>query len=207
MRATGILVGIVSSLWAITAVAQPSETPPPGVGGTYIDRAGCAWQRVDIGGQVAWAALNGADGAQLCNMAPSVPETTSATDGAETAAPPTQQSETTPGAGQASAEEPTAQTAPAMAAKKAATRAPKRPKFPTNGYYLQVGAFEKPGNADRAVRFLQGQSFGALQAQYRGRTPMQIVYAGPFESRAAADMARRAARDMGYRDAFVWEPH
>lgn len=187
----GTICGAVCGVGASVVAAQPADTPPADVGGTFVDRTGCAWQRVVIGEEVSWAALIAADGAQLCGLAPTVaasaPVDATASDAEATA--------------QSAEPAPAAVTKWTQSASKA-----KRPNFPQPGYYVQIGAFSRADYTERAIGFLQGKGFSALQATYRGRTPLQVIYAGPFASRAEADIARRAARQNGYRDAFIWDP-
>ncbi|MEM8555976.1 MAG: SPOR domain-containing protein [Pseudomonadota bacterium] len=49
----------------MTAHAQPTNVPPD-AGDRFVDTDGCAWQRLEIGGQVAWAAVLGQDREQVC---------------------------------------------------------------------------------------------------------------------------------------------
>ncbi len=54
---------------ARAALAQPvpAEAPPAGYAGRdYVDSRGCTFQRLVFNGTVAWVALLGADGAQIC---------------------------------------------------------------------------------------------------------------------------------------------
>lgn len=209
MQSVNLKLGLGALCWvglAAMAQAQPAETPPADIGGTYVDSVGCAWQRVAIGEQVAWAALIGAGGAQICDLAPSVAVAPNVPDPVtaevETAASATEET-----AAVAAVAPSTVQAKPAAGSAKVKSKpAVKRPAFPRAGYYIQVGAFGDQGNADRAVQLMMSHGFGALRQNFTGRTSMQIVYAGPFASRVDAEAARRSVRTDGYRDAFIWAP-
>jgi len=57
-----------------SGLAAPAEPPPSGYGGeTFVDSAGCVFQRAELGGRVLWAELLGSDGAPVCGRVPSVP--------------------------------------------------------------------------------------------------------------------------------------
>lgn len=47
------------------ASAQPANVPQD-AGTRFVDEDGCAWQRLDIGGETAWAAVIGPDREQVC---------------------------------------------------------------------------------------------------------------------------------------------
>lgn len=71
-------------------------------------------------------------------------------------------------------------------------------------FYVQVGTFAQPANADGARARLRGAGLRVGTAKIsKGGTAMQIVLAGPFGDRGAAQAALSAARGAGFGDAFI----
>jgi hypothetical protein len=65
------LAGLCGLLAAGAAWAAPVEAPAGDYAGrSYVDSAGCAFQRAVMNGTVLWAARVGADGAPVCGLAP-----------------------------------------------------------------------------------------------------------------------------------------
>ncbi|NAZ36446.1 hypothetical protein [Rubellimicrobium sp. CFH 75288] len=72
----GTLATATWTLAAAAALAQPAELPPPGFAGTqYVDSAGCAFVRAEVGDAVEWVPRLGADRTPVCGLPPSVPVT------------------------------------------------------------------------------------------------------------------------------------
>ena len=72
------------------------------------------------------------------------------------------------------------------------------------GYYVQVGTFGEPANAQRSVARLQGLGLPVAKSRIssKGRS-MQVVMAGPFRDAGAAQAALSKARRSGFGDAFI----
>ncbi|HQU68207.1 MAG TPA: SPOR domain-containing protein [Albidovulum sp.] len=68
------------------------------------------------------------------------------------------------------------------------------------GAYVQIGAFAKPANADRAV--LTAKQLG-LPASAANGGGLRVILAGPFASEAALSDALALLRQNGYGDAFA----
>lgn len=83
--------------------------------------------------------------------------------------------------------------------------APKAPAAAAKGrFYVQVGSFGVPANAEGARSRLAG--LGLPTATGRGSIkgkPVQVVHAGPFASADQARAALNAARRAGFPDAFI----
>ncbi len=71
-------------------------------------------------------------------------------------------------------------------------------------FYVQVGTFGVASNAEGARAQLRAAGLPVGTAKIsKGGKPMQMVMAGPFADSAAAQMALRAARGVGFGDAFI----
>ena len=69
MKNLAMIAAFSAMTAAPAALAQPvpAEEPPAGYSGRdYVDSRGCTFQRLVFNGTVAWVALLGADGAQVC---------------------------------------------------------------------------------------------------------------------------------------------
>lgn len=95
------------------------------------------------------------------------------------------------------AEEIAASTKPARTAKAA-------PVSDGGAYYVQVGAFGEPANADGARARLMALGLPVSSGTFgkQGKT-LQVVYAGPFSSGVDAQAALHVARGQGFPDAFI----
>ncbi|WP_103332614.1 SPOR domain-containing protein [Pseudotabrizicola formosa] len=70
--------------------------------------------------------------------------------------------------------------------------------------FVQVGTFGQPSNADGASSRLARLGLPVARSNISsGGKAMQIVFAGPFGSRAEAQAALAAARRAGFGDAFI----
>ena len=78
------------------------------------------------------------------------------------------------------------------------------PGAATDAAFVQVGTFGQPSNADsvRARLSALGLPVSTLTISRSGKV-LQIVYAGPFGSSAAANAALTAARNAGFGDAIL----
>ena len=95
-------------------------------------------------------------------------------------------------------------SAPAAAAPKAA--APRAVEQPVTAgrYFVQVGSFAQPSNAEGAAGRLAALGLPVARSKGRiGGKPVQVILAGPFGDSGAAQSALRAARGAGFGDAFV----
>lgn len=89
-------------------------------------------------------------------------------------------------------------TRPAEAIAETATQAAANPS------YVQVGSFAVPANADGAAARLKALGLPVAKAQMTsGGKALQVIYAGPFASAAAASQALSLARGAGFGDAFI----
>ena len=74
----------------------------------------------------------------------------------------------------------------------------------TGGAFVQVGSFGLPANATGASARLVALGLPVSTAHLtRGGKLLQVVYAGPFASAAAAQSALAAARNAGFSDAIL----
>ncbi|MFN3844866.1 MAG: SPOR domain-containing protein [Paracoccaceae bacterium] len=74
----------------------------------------------------------------------------------------------------------------------------------TGSNFVQVGTFGQPANADGASVRLSRLGLPVARSKVvRNGAAMQIVLAGPFGSRAAAQAALSKARSAGFDDAFI----
>ena len=72
------------------------------------------------------------------------------------------------------------------------------------GALVQVGTFGVPANADGAAARLAALGLPVAKGKTtKGGKTLQIVFAGPFGSAAAAQSALSAARKAGFSDAFL----
>lgn len=86
------------------------------------------------------------------------------------------------------------------------TRRASAPEFPEDGRYVQAGAFADPDNAARIIGQMQALGLTVLRQDYpRGSGTLRVLYAGPLGDAAAAARALGAVRNLGLRDAFLWE--
>ena len=74
----------------------------------------------------------------------------------------------------------------------------------TGAFYVQVGTFGQPSNADGSSARLKALGLPVSRAKVssRGRS-LQVVYAGPFSSAPEARAALAVARKSGFSDAFL----
>ena len=71
-------------------------------------------------------------------------------------------------------------------------------------FYVQVGTFGEPANAQRSAARLKGMGLPVASSQIRSKgRSMQIVMAGPFGDAGSAQAALSKARRSGFGDAFI----
>lgn len=71
-------------------------------------------------------------------------------------------------------------------------------------YFVQVGAFGEPGNADGASARLKTLGLPVSRGKFiRHGKALQVIYAGPFASGSDAQAALGLARGSGFSDAFL----
>jgi hypothetical protein len=84
------------------------------------------------------------------------------------------------------------------------TGATSNSKTPRGRYFVQVGTFGEPANAQRSVARLQVMGLPVTRSNMtRKEHAMQIVMAGPFSDARAAHTALAQARRSGFGDAFI----
>ena len=105
------------------------------------------------------------------------------------------------GASERQAAQATVSAGKAPAAQMAAATLPSAPSGP---YYVQVGTFGEPSNADGTTARLMQMGMPVSKSKFskQGRA-LQVIYAGPFVSGADAQAALNVARSAGFSDAFV----
>ena len=98
----------------------------------------------------------------------------------------------------------------AAAPKEAASKTKAKTSVSTNtnaaaeSFYVQVGTFGVPDNARGAAARLSALGLPTAKGNLtKNGKALQIVYAGPFASQAAAQDALSAARAAGFGDAFI----
>lgn len=167
MKTLAMIAAFSVMMAAKLAVAQPlpAEVPPADYSGRdYVDSRGCTFQRLVFNGTVAWVALLGADGAQVCTPVAAEPQ----------ASPPAE------GAAPEKASAPEVKDGPKPAV------SPALPK----GYWVQVGAFRQAANAERTVAQLKELGFPTLTWPAKAGQ-LTAALAGPFADRSAAGEAQR----------------
>ncbi|WP_309663899.1 SPOR domain-containing protein [Tabrizicola sp.] len=164
---------------------QPAEIPPVAYSGQqYVDSKGCLFLRAGLDGQIAWIPRVTRDGVPVCGYPPSgnrVPIV-----GEAATAPPAAAENVAPPAATAKSEE--------------------TPVTPTanGGILVAVGSFSQAANADRAARAMTSLGLPVVMGKIvRNGVALETVYAGPFDSNAAAGAALKAARGAGYPDAII----
>ena len=74
----------------------------------------------------------------------------------------------------------------------------------SGGYFVQVGTYGVPSNADRAVARVRAVGYPvALASMQRNGQVLRAVAMGPFGDAASVNAALAWARSAGYTDAFV----
>ena len=96
-------------------------------------------------------------------------------------------------------------TMSASAPLKAASVRPAAAKAGANlALYVQIGSFGVPANAAGAVLRIAALGLPSASGQLeKGRTALQVVYAGPFSDATTAQTALVALRSAGFRDAYI----
>lgn len=160
---------------------QPAELPPDGYAGLqYVDSLGCVFLRAGTEGAAIWVPRVSAGGKQLCGYPPSgnrVPVVGEA--GAEAASVAVSEPESEPAA---KAEEPAV----------------------AETYFVAVGSFGFASNVAKAKAGVEALGFPVVTGQLKGGEPaLTTVFAGPFDSKAAAQDAQGRLRKVGFADAIV----
>ena len=175
----GISVMVVASGLAFGALArdvvQPAELPPASYAGQqYVDSRGCAFLRAGAAGKTSWIPRVTRDGVPVCGYPPS---------GNRVAA-----------VGEAGVSKVAPKAAAAVAA----------PTGVTGPLTVAVGTFSVVANADRAARSMADIGLPVLRGQItRSGVPLEVVYAGPFATTAAAAAALASVRAAGFPDAVI----
>lgn len=89
-------------------------------------------------------------------------------------------------------------------APKAVTAPATKQQVAAGRFFVQVGSFAQPANAEGAAGRLAALGLPVARSEGRiGGKPVQVILAGPFGDSGAAQAALRAARGAGFGDAFV----
>lgn len=206
MKSAPFLVLALLAAQPARADLRPAEMPPPGYAErSYTDSRGCLFQRAVVNGATSWIAVTDVTGAALCNGA--VPAAAASAAPAPVAAAPdatpaplevpTPAATAAAATAKAPAAAPVAVTAAAKAAEPATAATGTAPR-----YWVQVGAFAVPDNADAAADRLRGAGHGVARLAVRkGR--LTAILAGPFAARAEAETVAGALDGAGWPGAFV----
>jgi hypothetical protein len=181
-RRQGMLAAFgVAVIVAFPALARdpvrPAELPPPDYAGQqYVDSRGCLFIRTGTPGNEIWFPRVTRKGEPLCGYPPSGRRVAVAGGGAATAPGPAAGAETT-GAETASV---------------------------SGGYFVAVGSFGVAANADKASARLKSLNYPVARGRMQGGSAgLVTVFAGPFDTAAAAAKARTELRGAGFPDAVV----
>ncbi|MDM7932973.1 SPOR domain-containing protein [Tabrizicola sp.] len=80
-------------------------------------------------------------------------------------------------------------------------------KAGSGGYLVVVGRYSRKANADRAAARVEAIGYPVARRRAEGAIrPMEQIFAGPFDSAAAAAAAQRALRSAGFSGASVTGP-
>lgn len=161
---------------------RPAELPPSDYAGQqYVDSKGCMFVRAGRPGEVVWIPRVTREGKPLCDNPPSghrVPVV----------------------------EEIGVQPVPSTGA--SGTEAAGEPTdVGVGGYFVAVGSFGVPANAEKAEARLSALKYDVVRGRVQGGSGALItVFAGPFPDAATATAARDALRGDGFADAVVIRP-
>lgn len=183
-------LGLVLALLAAPAMARdpirPAELPPADYAGQqYVDSKGCMFVRAGTAGKVLWVPRVSREGVPLCDNPPSGHRVPVVEEVGVQPVPAATEAKPTPADG-------------AVAAAGNARE---------GGYFVTVGSFGVPANADRAEARLTELNYRVIRGRVQGASTTLIsVFAGPFPDAAAAAAARDALRNNGFPDAMVIHP-
>lgn len=173
-------------LAAAQGTGQPAELPPASYKGKqYVDSQGCVFLRAGTQAQTVWIPRVTASGELLCGYPPS--------------------GRRVPVVGEAGAETgvPEAATASAPAAE-AAAPAPVVAPAEAGSYVVALGSFGFASNVAKAEAGAGALGYPVVKGQLKGgETGLITVFAGPFDSKAAAEDAQRKLRKAGFPDAVL----
>lgn len=165
---------------------RPAELPPSSFAGQqYVDSKGCMFVRAGRDGEVLWIPRVTRQGVPICGSPPSgrrvpVVEEVGVQPVPEAGTPKV-------------SSEGTAPTETASAS--------------TGGYFVAVGSFGQPANADKAEARLASLDYGVVRGSVMGQSgTLTTIYAGPFPDAATAEAARQALKDAGFPDAMLIGP-
>lgn len=163
---------------------QPAELPPASYAGQqYVDSRGCMFVRAGSAGEVLWVPRVSREGVPACSSPPSGQRVPIAEeDGVQPLPAPA-----------AKTTDASSGTAPAPAA--------------AGGYFVAVGSFAQPENAERAEARLLGLDYGVVRGRVQGASRTLItIFAGPFPTGDTAASALQALRAAGFPDAMLVGP-
>jgi SPOR domain len=189
MRALSLALALGAALPALAQDRKgPAELPPASYAGQqYVDSQGCLFMRAGPPGNEMWLPRVTRDGVPLCGNPPS--------------------GNRVPVVGETAEPAPAAAAPEVAAPAAAADPAPAGTAAASGGYYVAVGSFSLAGNAEKALARLKLLNYPTARGRMDGNgKTFTTVFAGPFDSAAAAAKAQSELRGAGFPDAVVTGP-
>jgi cell division septation protein DedD len=189
-------LGIALTL-ALPALARdpirPAELPPADYAGQqYVDSKGCMFVRAGTAAEVLWIPRVSRQGEPLCSSPPSGQRVPVAEEVGVAAVPLPDSAK--PKKGDDMAAEPVASN-------------PVTNDAAEGGFFVAVGSFGVPENADKAEAKLLSLNYRVVRGRLQGGSSSLItVFAGPFSDATTAANMRQELRAVGFPDATVIGP-
>jgi hypothetical protein len=197
-RAGGLAIALalcplVSGPVAAQAV-QPAELPPASYRGLqYVDTQGCVFLRAGTAAETLWVPRVTAGGKQLCGYPPSGRRV-----------PVVGEPGVEGGAFALEGEEAAAPVEAASAPESVVAAPPKATAAEASNYVVAMGSFGFASNVEKAVAGGEALGLPVVTGQLNGgEQGLVTVFAGPFDSKAAAEAALRKLRKAGFPDAVL----
>jgi cell division septation protein DedD len=171
---------------------RPAELPPADYAGQqYVDSKGCMFVRAGTAAEVLWIPRVSRQGEPICSSPPSGQRVPVAEEVGVAEVPLPESSK--PKKGDVAASPVAADTVANDAA--------------DGGFFVAVGSFGVPENADKAEAKLRSLNYGVVRGRLQGGSSSLItVFAGPFSDAATASNVRQELREGGFPDATVIGP-
>jgi cell division septation protein DedD len=193
---TGLAAFGIALTVAFPALARdpirPAELPPADFAGQqYVDTKGCMFVRAGTEAEVLWIPRVSREGKPICGNPPSGQRVPVAEEVgvAEVPIP----------------DSPTANTGEVAATP--AVSEPAETDASQGGFFVAVGSFGVPTNADKAEAKLRSLNYGVVRGRLQGgSTSLITVFAGPFPDAGTAANARQELQGVGFPDATMIGP-